>query len=512
MRTQHILIALAALLLLAAGSLSGCSVDQPNAPDIPLTSSDLRAARPVVSIGNSLTAGFQNGGLAITGQLAGFPQVLTALVGGPPISAQLPVYMQLPLVFTGDPTQQQTGIGSELGMSSLYVDGVSGEITRDSLSVDPATLLYNASYPLPYDNLGVPGATTMDAYSALDAASSQAGDNAFFDLILRNSALPPFDTSQLDQLEAHFTRETIVGQDPNTGAPINAVSIPRIITVWIGDNDILGGVLTGNPVVGVNVTPSSVWEGMYASILDRVASFAPNAQIALANLQSTLPYVTTVPLGSDVPNVGFVPWTTDESDVIYVLLPAASELDPPLGPDYLAPAGGTESIPGEYTITQSEWDAVQGQIAAYNAIIAQQAQARGWALVDVNARMLALPRDPQDPQTYATLNGVFPWLDLTGDGKPEQNVNSAFSLDGIHPSEKGYSAIAEWFAMALNDTYGTSYLESNPNDVQNVAGFEQVLAGGKNGWLSAKASWGISFTASGAAGLDATARLMGKAH
>lgn len=508
MRTQSILLALAALLLLAAGNLSGCSLDQPSAPDIPLASSDLRTARPVVSIGNSLTAGFLNGGLAITGQLAGFPQVLTALVGGPRISPQLPVYMQLPLVGTGTP-EQQTGIGSTPGLSSLYVDGTTFQITRDTLKVDPSTLLLNASYPLPYDNLGVPGATTADAYSALDAASSQAGNNAYFDLILRNSALPPFDTSQLDQLEAHFTRETIVGQDPGTGAPINAVNIPRIITVWIGNNDVLGGVLTGNPVVGQNVTPSGVWEGMYSSILDRIASFAPNAQVALANLQSTLPYLTTVPLGSDVPNVGFVPWTTDESDVVYVLLPAASELDPPLGPDYLAPAGGTASIPGEYTLTQSEWDAVEGQINAYNAIIAQQAQMRGWALVDVDAKMLALPRDPQNPQTYASLNGVFPWLDMTGDGVPEQNVNSAFSLDGIHPSEKGYSAIAEWFAMALNDTYGTSYAETNPNDVQNTAGFEQVLAGGKHVAVNVKASLGIAFTPRGAAGLDATARLMG---
>jgi hypothetical protein len=294
--------------------------------------------------------------------------------------------------------------------------------------------------------------------------------------------------------------------------PINAVNIPRIITVWIGDNDILGGLLTGNPVVGQNVTPSSVWEGMYSSILDRVAAFAPNAQIALGNLQSTWPYLTTVPLGTDVPNVGFVPWTTDESDVVYVLLPAASELDPPLGPDYLAPAGGTASIPGEYTITQSEWDAVEGQINAYDAIIAQQAQARGWALVDVNAKMLALPRDPQNPQTYASLNGVFPWLDMTGDGVPEQNVNSAFSLDGIHPSEKGYSAIAEWFAMALNDTYGTSYAEANPNPVQNTAGFEQVLAGGKHEPFAAVASLGIAFTQRGAAGLDATAHLMGNGH
>jgi hypothetical protein len=509
MRKQTIILVLAALLLWSLAGLSGCSVDEPSSPVIAVGTSAFRVARPVVSIGNSLTAGFQNGGLVVTGQLASVPQVLTKLVGGPAIDAKTiegavhPVYLQLPLVGVNDPDQQQTGIGSEAGLSALYVDGATGEITRDPLTVDPSTLLLNATYPLPYDNLGVPGGTTLDTYSARDAASSQTGINAYFDLILRNSALPPYNTTQLSQLEAHFTRETIVGVDSSTGAPIYAVSIPKIITVWIGNNDVLGGVLTGNPQVGVNVTPSSVWAGMYTGILDQIAAFAPYAQIALANLQSTLPYLTTVPLGADPTH----PWTTDESDVKYILLPAASELNPPLGPDYLA--GGSASIPAEYTLTQTEWDAVEAQITAYNQIIQDEATRRGWALVDVDARMLALPRDPMNPSTYASLNGVFPWLDLTGDGVPEQNVNSAFSLDGIHPSEKGYAAIAEWFAMALNATYGTSYSQDAGVDgIQNVAGFEQVLAAPKRRTATGGVL-GISFTSSGAAGLRATVRMMG---
>ena len=36
-----------------------------------------------------------------------------------------------------------------------------------------------------------------------------------------------------------------------------------------------------------------------------------------------------------VPDVGFVPWNTDEENVQFVLLNAFSALDPPLGPDYL---------------------------------------------------------------------------------------------------------------------------------------------------------------------------------
>jgi len=503
MRKQTILLALGLFGLIAMASFGGCSLDQPDAPTIPITDEMVRVARPVVSIGNSLTAGFQNSGLVITGQLASMPNVLSALVspvpGGIPIHPQLPLYMQMPLVAS-------PGIGSTPGKTGLYVDGTSLQITRDDLS-DPMALLLNAEYPLAYDDLGVPGATTADSYTAIDAGTSQPGNNSYFDLILRNSALPPFHATQLDQLESHFTRETIIGLDPDTQAPIYGINIPKIVTLWIGNNDLLGGVFAGHPVAGVNVTPASVWEGMFTSILNRVAGFAPDSQIVLGNIQSTLPYVTAVPLGTTIEGVGFVPWNTDEDDVQYILLSALSELDPPLGPEYLAPAGGTESIPAEYTLTGDEWAVVIGEMEQYNAIIAREAEARGWALADVDAMMLALPRDPFDPATYAQLNGVYPWLDMTQDGIPEQNVNSAFTLDGIHPSEKGYTAIANLFAESLNTAYGTSYAQADVGAVVNRAGFEQVQGGGAKPHAVSGGIEGISFTPQGGAGVIAAASL-----
>ncbi len=508
MRKQSILWMLGLFGWVLAAPLVGCSLDQPEAPKLPVDDSMVRTARPVVALGNSLTAGFQNGGLAITGQLASIPNLLSMLAEPQPIplDPNLPLYMQMPLVGTGNPLEQQKGIGSEPGKTGLFVDGATLQITRDDLPPDFMDWLLNSTYPLAYDDLGVPGATTQDVFTAVDAATSQSGDNSFFDLILRNSALPPFDATPLDQLESHFTKETIVGLDPTTQAPIYAINVPRIVIVWIGNNDILGGALSGNPVVGVNVTPASVWEGMYTSVLDRVASFAQDAQIVLANLQTSLPYFEFIPLGTDVPGVGFVPWTTDEANVKFILLTAASDLAGFPGADYLP--GGTSSIPGEYTITEDEWTALIGELDAYNTIIAREATARGWALADVNAMMLALPSDPTDPATYAQLNRVFPWLDMTGDQIPEQNANSAFTLDGIHPSEKGYAAMANLFAQALNDTYGTSYGQITVDTVVNQAGFEQVLGAGAKPARPVGGVMGVSFTRSGAAGLRATAELL----
>ena len=486
MRKTTILLALGLLGLTAVVGLWGCAPDNPAAPEVPLVQGDARLARPVVSIGNSLTAGMIGSGLAVTGQLASFPNVLSALVsesltgapGGVSLDPPNPVYMQLPVIYAGEtPTsQQQKGIGSTTTgdgqpLTGLFVDGVSLQITADLLPLaDVQGWLKNATYPLAYDNLGVPGAYTEDANSATSSANSKKPANSFFDFILRNSQLPPFNTTQMTQLSSHFTKETIVGQDA-TGAPVYAISIPRVITVWLGGNDVLLGATGGNPVVGENVVSADEYESYLVPILDQVAEMAAvgESQVVLGNMQTRLPFFDTLPMGTDVGGT-FVAWNTEESNVVRVTLNAGS-LDPPLGAAYLpSEYGGTETLPSTVTITQDEWDALQKELDAYNQIIRTRHSSRGWAMADINTEFGALPLDPNQP-----LNGFFPWADFTGDGIPEQNAGSAYGLDGIHNSEKGYAQIANIFAAALNATYGTSYGSKDVASVTNVAGFEQIL-------------------------------------
>jgi lysophospholipase L1-like esterase len=489
--------------LLLAGLLAlgtGCGVDPPNAPNIPFSEEQIRADRTVVSIGNSLTAGFMNSGLAITGQLNAFPNHLARMAGGLPLPPAfnpggLPIYTQMPLIVNpGDPaTTQQTGIGTTgVNRSALFVDGMTFGITTVPLPADILTLLANATYPLPYDNLGVPGAYTNDALVTTDATNSSRPGNLFYDLILRNSVLPPGATTQIAQLEAHFSRETIVDVDPATGGLVYDLQIPSIVTIWLGGNDLLLGAGTGNPEFGVNMTPVAEFEASFVEICNRVQAFAPNAQVAAGNTQTLLPAFTTVPLGASVPDVGFVPWVTDEANVQFILLNALSDLDPPLGPDYLP--GGGSSIPGTLTLTIDEYQQVFDGATGYNAVIERECEARGWAYVDVNGAFSALFADTAATEIYTQLNRIFAWFDRTGDGIPEQNEYSAMTLDGVHPSEKGYAQIANLFAEALNDTYGESYGPQIPiGAVPNRAGFEQVLGGGR---APVDGVLGISFTPS----------------
>lgn len=498
MRSLNNKIALGLLLIAGLSLGAGCGVDPPSAPNIPFSDDQIRVNRPVVSIGNSLTAGFQNSGLAITGQLASFPNHLSRMAGGGELSPTIPgLYSQMPLIVNpGNPaTTQQTGIGTTVTagepQSALFVDGATLQITTVPLDLaNIIDLLANATYPLPYDNLGVPGAYTVDALNATDVSNATKPGNSFYDFILRNAFLPPGGTTQISQLEAHYTRETIVGVDPDTQAPIYSLEIPPIVTIWLGGNDILLGAGTGNPVEGVNVVPVAEFEASFVEICNRVQGFAPGAQVAVGNTQKNLPAFTTVPLGTNVPGTGFVPWTTDEANVEYILLNAQSDLEPPLGPAYLP--GGGSSIPGNLTLTEAEYQLVEDLADGYNAVIERECTARGWAYVDVEAEFTALPSDPLDPGAYTQLNRVYAWFDRTGDGVPEQNEFSAMTLDGVHPSEKGYAAIANLFAEALNTTYGTSYGPLIPvASVPNRNGFEQVPAAPPT---TVDAFQGISFT------------------
>ena len=216
MQTRSVFILLGLLSFGAATLFLGCTADTPSAPNIPLTPAQQAQSFRVVAIGNSLTAGYINSGLLYDGQIAGFPNLLTQSVF--PVPATLPPqipptapgsYLAMPLV-AGSPSARGFGAPNSQGIpqSSMYV-AASGAIVTDDV-LDPTALLLNAEWPLPYDNLGVPGALTADVVSAIDAGSSVSGANAFFDLILRNSVLPPFDTTQIDQLTSLSMNEAIV--------------------------------------------------------------------------------------------------------------------------------------------------------------------------------------------------------------------------------------------------------------------------------------------------------------
>jgi len=115
----------------------------------------------------------------------------------------------------------------------------------------------------------------------------------------------------------------------------------------------------------------------------------------------------------------------------------------------LAVNGVTWPLEDQWVLTPQEQATADAAVEAYNAVIAQLAQAYDIAFVDANGffdefRANGFPL--ADGSTVTTTFG-------TGGG---------FSLDGVHPSPRGYAIIANLFAEAINAKYGSTLPGVNP--------------------------------------------------
>lgn len=411
MQNHRIILVGAAL---AALLLAGCSPDDPTKPEYSRpTGTD--ALTRYVAIGNSLTAGFMDGGLAMPGQLDSFPAQIARQLGYNPMPGSDNWFAQ--------PLMALPGVGSTQPADSTYVHGIRywdeehGAIAvLDSVLFDvvQAEVLITAQNPTPYPNLGVPGATARDVTDAFGRGTSQADDNKYFNMILRN---PTFgDTAMIDQA---------VSQGPT------------LVTLWIGSNDVLGGALTGNPVVGENVTSPDGFEALLTQSIVRLydeveARFGYRPHLVVGNIGSisTSPFFVPKALFDGV--VGTT-YPTIENDVALVLLPALGMV-PDIGP-----------LPDFLTLTATEVEAIESTIVEYNGIITSLAEAYDFTVADVNGMLAGFIGAPETTH-FQFLLGADPDMPV------EVAAGlTAFSLDGLHPNNRGYSMVANVFIDAINE-------------------------------------------------------------
>ena len=397
------------LIPLTAVLVSGC-FDDASGPE------SQAGAETYVAVGNSLTAGFQSGGLKSEWQRQSYPALL---------AGQMEIRdFQMPLIDT-------PGIGTRriAGQATvpLFLDA-SGAITTRLLGKPVAQLLSNSRLQRPYNNLGVPGATTLDFLRAHDSGSAQDKSNGFFNIVLRGGL---------------FQNSTMLRQ---------AIKLrPDLMTLWLGNNDILGGIIDGTVIEGMTVTPVAAYSALMDAALDTLLR-ETTARIFIANIPSivSIPYVTTVPTFIFNPAT-FQPavdtstrFLTEEAGVRYVLLSALPEITAKNGiPGTL---GGTgQALGAKLTLTESEAATADALTDGYNAYLRAKAEAHPdrLTLVDVNALLKRLTAGE-----IAGLTSTFVLLD---------SARSAFSLDGIHPNAKGQKQIANLFLQSINGTMARDY-------------------------------------------------------
>jgi lysophospholipase L1-like esterase len=350
-----------------------------------------------VAIGDSLTAGYNSGGLvqdvqrnsypalifrAATGSSTGFEQPLVTRPGLPPL---LELRDLSPLIIAPRAGQGQ-----------------------------PA----NLNLQRPYNNLAVPGARIHDVI-----ATVHSDTNPLFDLVLRGLG------TELQQ----------------------AVALrPTFVTVWIGNNDALNAVLSGRVIEGVTLTPAAQFEADLRTILDTLASTGakivvgeviPGGFTAFAN---AIPPIVINPAtsrpvlinGLPVPLIGPA-GPLDGGDK--VLLTAAAKLAQGIG--IPAALGGTGLPLADSDIFDgAEQRIVSERVAQYNAIIHREADARGAGTVTFLQTLSELSRGIE-------IGGIsYSLAFLTG---------GVFSYDGVHPTAFGYAFLANRWIRAINDKFGS---------------------------------------------------------
>jgi lysophospholipase L1-like esterase len=329
------------------------------------------------------------------------------------------------------PTIDTPGIGRrKVGgktATPLIYNPATGSIAPEPLGVESAALLSNRTLYRPYNNLGVPGATAYDLMHACDSNTSQSKGNGYFNIVLRGGL---FNNSSM-------LRQAIRQK-------------PSVLTMWIGNNEILGGITAGTVVKGATVVPVEFYSAVMDSALDTLLR-ETSARIFLANIPSitSIPFVTTVPKvvfdpATFQPHPSNTPFLTKEDSVEYILLPALAEIAAKKG--IPAALGGTgDSLPAGVTLSKAEVATANELVDAYNAYLRKKADDNPSriTLVDVNALLQDL--------TDGKISGLSSNFILVDPGR------TAFSLDGVHPNAKGYREVTNLFISTINRTLNKSY-------------------------------------------------------
>lgn len=408
----------------------------------------------MVSIGNSLTAGFANNALYESAQEYGYTSLIAKQVGAN--------FVQ-PLI--SDP-----GIAGRLEISQVVTENGSIKNVVITPNANVGTPL-NSTYAAPYNNLGIPGAILYDLVDTTDfAAKSAARKNPFFQIVLRNAA---FGKSVIQQ-----------------ALKLN----PTFVTLWIGNNDVLGYATSGG-TKGTDATFTKPTEAaVFAFLYNQVATALTDPTGKRKVVTATIPDVSAIPFFTTVgPQVGFAisqaklanpsilglfyqkagetiasGLATPEdllTNKVLVTLSSSSYasligqptdkfytdngIPIPAGIDVTKPFGlhPQNPWPNAFILDLDEQAIVSSAVTAFNSTINSVATANGWGVVDINKIF-------KDIKTKEATTGPTYY-----DGIPFSTTflsGNLFSLDGVHPSKQGYAIVANEFIKVINSKFGAS--------------------------------------------------------
>jgi lysophospholipase L1-like esterase len=463
-------------LLLVSLSFVACNNndDDSNSAEVPITSGSASFAK-YVALGDSFAAGYSDGALFKAGQQNSYVNILAQQfipAGGAAVTT--------PFMLDDLGGFSNGGVQIPKFPTRLYFDGV-GPRNVSGVTATGITSHLTGQFT----NMGIPGAKSyhLIAPNFGDIAgvfASPATANPYF---------------------ARFS------SSPTTTVLADALAQrPTFFSLWIGGNDVLGYATNGgvptaqDPVSGDDITPVATFDFVYNTLITNLTANGAKGVVANLPYITALPYFTTVPYNPVVLtedkvaplNAAYAQYndglktmvsnsllTAEEAarrtikftagsnalvivdsyltdltayripsyrqatkeDLIVLL--ASEFLKNPVGGDPTKINGVTIPLADKWVLSVDEITEVKTATDAYNTTIDAIAKAKGLAFVDTKEALIQLSSDA----------GVrFGNYQMTA----TYVKGGAFSLDGVHPTPRGYAYIANLFINAINVKYGAT--------------------------------------------------------
>lgn len=382
-----------------------------------------------IAVGNSLTAGYSNGGLYVEGQQVAYPNIVAGqmkMVGGGNFAQPL------------FPADQANGSGY-LRLAGFNADGTP--------IIVPVT-----------DHLAIRGVTVIPGYGPVTLYTKYAGD-------LNNYGVPGIKLQQitfplLGNLNPYFERLLPGNAGSNTTTYLDFVTAKpfTFFSSWLGNNDALGYATSGGE--GDSLTDKSQFNSLYILLATKLTGNGAGGILATIPDVTVLPYLNTLTVKALVEGANKV---TSGVNAVYI-----SALDPATGKHTARAATNADLI--NITFNTGSLGTVVNGLPGYGLTLSNPIMSSEV----LDAAEVAKARDYTSSyntsiKTIATLYNLalFDSFDFLNKVKAGMFVNGVFvnadfitggvfSLDGIHLTPRGNAITANEFIKAINTKYGTA--------------------------------------------------------
>ena len=477
-------------------------IDSNSSDGLPLTAGSADFSK-YVSLGNSLCAGYSDSALFKAGQEGSYPNILSqqfALVGGG----------EFRIPYTNDNVGGLLLGGFQIQGPRLYFNGSGPAPVTGTITTEVSTILTG-----PFNNMGVPGAKSFhliapnygnivgvatgqaNPYFVRFASSPSAtilGDAVsqnptFFTLWIGNNDVLSYATSGgIGVNQAGNLDPTTYGgndiTDPNVFASVYSTLVTQLTAN--GAKGVVANIPYVTSVPFFTTVPTNPIPGLPAASAGQLNQLFGGINLALAGAGLPSRFVTLVaddgdpatkeanPLliideslpnisaqitaaligaGYPAPTAGFLGGlygqarharnTVGNRDYILLTSRGIIGTNQAGAPSPFNVIGVSNPMKDGTVLTADETAQVKTATDAYNASILALSTSKGLAFVDANAALNQVANGGISGNGY-TLISTY----VTG---------GAFSLDGVHPSPRGYALIANKFLEAINLKYGSNF-------------------------------------------------------